>query len=106
MTSDLDLTEYKAVSFDCYGTLIDWETGIAAVLGPWARRQGLELSDEDLLIAYADSEVAVEREYSVGALPRRPRYGLPPSWREARHAGNRRVGAAARRVGSAVASVP
>ena len=49
MTSDLDLTEYKAVSFDCYGTLIDWETGIAAVLGPWARGQGLELSDEDLL---------------------------------------------------------
>ena len=69
MTSDLDLTEYKAVSFDCYGTLIDWETGIAAVLGPWARGQGLELSDDDLLIAYADSEVAVERETPSALYP-------------------------------------
>ena len=25
MTTDLDLTKYKALSFDCYGTLIDWE---------------------------------------------------------------------------------
>ena len=62
MTTDLDLAEYKAVSFDCYGTLIDWETGIAAVLGPSARGEGLDLSDEDLLVAYADSEAAVERE--------------------------------------------
>jgi putative hydrolase of the HAD superfamily len=33
----MDLTAYKALSFDCYGTLIDWEAGIAAVLVPWAR---------------------------------------------------------------------
>jgi 2-haloacid dehalogenase len=33
----MDLTAYKALSFDCYGTLIDWEAGIAAVLLPWAR---------------------------------------------------------------------
>ena len=39
MTTDLDLTTYKALSFDCYGTLIDWEAGIAAVLAPWAREQ-------------------------------------------------------------------
>ncbi len=24
----MDLTKYAALSFDCYGTLIDWETGI------------------------------------------------------------------------------
>jgi putative hydrolase of the HAD superfamily len=61
------LTEYEALSFDCYGTLIDWETGIAAVLAPWAREQGLRLSDEDLLLPYADSEATVERE-APGAL--------------------------------------
>ncbi len=60
--TDLDLTRYKALSFDCYGTLIDWEAGIAAVLSPWARDQGLDLSDEDLLLAYSDNEAAVERE--------------------------------------------
>ena len=56
MTTDLELTKYKALSFDCYGTLIDWEAGIAAVLVPWAREQGLNLSDEDLLLACADNE--------------------------------------------------
>jgi putative hydrolase of the HAD superfamily len=62
VTTVLDLTAFKALSFDCYGTLIDWEAGIAAVLGPWAREQRLDVSDEDLLLAYADHEAAVERE--------------------------------------------
>jgi len=26
---------YKVLSFDCYGTLIDWETGIEDVVRPW-----------------------------------------------------------------------
>jgi len=69
MTADLDLSDYKAVSFDCYGTLIDWEAGIAAVLGPWGREQGLDLSDEDLLIAYAESEAAVERQAPSALYP-------------------------------------
>src|SRR5690348_12932535 len=60
--ADLDLTRFRALSFDCYGTLIDWEAGIAAVLAPWAREQGLEKGDEDLLLAYADCEAAVERD--------------------------------------------
>jgi putative hydrolase of the HAD superfamily len=60
--TDLDLTTFKALSFDCYGTLIDWEAGIAAVLSPWARERGLDLTDEQLLLAYADNEAAVERE--------------------------------------------
>jgi 2-haloacid dehalogenase len=69
MTTDLDLTKYKALNFDCYGTLIDWESGIAAVLAPWARGQGLDLSDEDLLRAYADNEAAVEREIPTALYP-------------------------------------
>jgi 2-haloacid dehalogenase len=69
MTTDLDLIKFKALSFDCYGTLIDWEAGIAAVLAPWAREQGLDLSDEDLLLAYADNEAAVERETPTALYP-------------------------------------
>jgi putative hydrolase of the HAD superfamily len=69
MTSDLDLTAFKALSFDCYGTLIDWEAGIAAVLGPWAREQGLDHGDEDLLLAYADNEAAVERDMPTALYP-------------------------------------
>ncbi|WP_330271546.1 haloacid dehalogenase type II [Lentzea sp. NBC_00516] len=56
----MDLTAFKALSFDCYGTLIDWETGIAAVLSPWAREQGLSLSDEELLLAYGKQEAAAQ----------------------------------------------
>ena len=65
----LDLTTYKALSFDCYGTLIDWEAGIAAVLAPWAREHGLDLMDEELLLAYADNEAAVERETPSALYP-------------------------------------
>jgi 2-haloacid dehalogenase len=65
----MDLTTFKALSFDCYGTLIDWETGIAAVLAPWAREQGLDLTDEELLLAYADNEAAAERETPAALYP-------------------------------------
>ena len=59
----VDLTSYAALSFDVYGTLIDWETGIATVLSAWAKDRGSTLDDESLLLAYADNEAAVEREY-------------------------------------------
>jgi 2-haloacid dehalogenase len=65
----MDLTRFKALSFDCYGTLIDWEAGISAVLGPWAREQGLDTGDEALLLAYGDAEAAVEEELPAALYP-------------------------------------
>jgi 2-haloalkanoic acid dehalogenase type II len=61
--------EYDALSFDCYGTLIDWEAGIAAVLGPWGRAAKPELTDEDLLLAYADEEARIEQEQPTALYP-------------------------------------
>ncbi len=58
-TTSLDVTTFKALSFDCYGTLIDWEAGISAVLEPWAVEQDLNVNNEQLLLAYADEEAAV-----------------------------------------------
>lgn len=52
----MDLGDFDALSFDCYGTLIDWETGIAGVLAPWAHNNGLDLTDEALLTAYSAHE--------------------------------------------------
>ena len=69
MTTALDLTVFKALSVDCYGTLIDWEAGISAVLAPWAAERGLDLADEDLLLAYAVKEAAVEREAPTALYP-------------------------------------
>lgn len=65
----LDLTDYAALSFDCYGTLIDWETGIAAILGPWARDHDPSWTDEAVLVAYAEHEAAVEAEHPTTPYP-------------------------------------
>lgn len=69
MRADLRLTDVAALSFDCYGTLIDWEAGIAAALRPWADRSGLQLSDEELLTAYAEHEAAAERDHPTDLYP-------------------------------------
>ena len=52
----MELSNFRALSFDCYGTLIDWETGISAVLRPWARGHGLDVDEEQLLAAYGRHE--------------------------------------------------
>jgi 2-haloalkanoic acid dehalogenase type II len=65
----VEITEFEALSFDCYGTLIDWEAGIAAVLGPWARSRGLPLDDEALLTAYAGHESREEAEHPRALYP-------------------------------------
>jgi 2-haloacid dehalogenase len=59
----MKFTDFDALSFDCYGTLIDWEAGIAAVLAPWAARCGLDLDQEQLLAAYAAAEEQAELEH-------------------------------------------
>jgi 2-haloalkanoic acid dehalogenase type II len=65
----MDLASYNALSFDCYGTLIDWEAGIAAVLVPWARETGLDLDAERLLAAYGGNEAEVERDHPSAPYP-------------------------------------
>jgi 2-haloalkanoic acid dehalogenase type II len=56
------LTDFDTLSFDCYGTLIDWETGIRAALAPWCRREDLQVSDHELIEAFGRNEWAVEAE--------------------------------------------
>jgi 2-haloalkanoic acid dehalogenase type II len=63
------LTEFEALSFDCYGTLIDWEAGIAAVLRPWANAHGLAMTDEHLLTAYSAHEARAEAEHPADLYP-------------------------------------
>jgi 2-haloacid dehalogenase len=50
----------RALSFDCYGTLIDWEQGIVDALRPWLDASGVDLSDEELLAAFSEVESAEE----------------------------------------------
>ena len=39
----MKLTDFKALTFDCYGTLIDWETGLYAALQPLLQKGGITL---------------------------------------------------------------
>jgi 2-haloacid dehalogenase len=59
----VEITDFEAISFDCYGTLIDWETGLLSVLAPWARSRELAMGDEALLAAYAGYEELAEAEH-------------------------------------------
>jgi 2-haloacid dehalogenase len=56
------LTEFKVLSFDCYGTLIDWESGIHQALLPELERHGLSLSRDQILESFARHEAAQEAE--------------------------------------------
>lgn len=57
----LDLSQKQVLTFDCYGTLIDWESGLLAALQPVLRRHGVALDDERVLEIYAAFEAAAER---------------------------------------------
>lgn len=65
-----DFDRFEAMSFDCYGTLIDWETGIANALRPWVARNGLAVDDEALLAAFGRHETHVEDESPGAMYPR------------------------------------
>jgi 2-haloacid dehalogenase len=56
-----DFGRFDALTFDCYGTLIDWETGILAALRPVLQAHGVEAQDDALLETYARAEAAAER---------------------------------------------
>lgn len=66
---NMKLTNFQALSFDCYGTLIDWEAGIGSALRAWADRHGVVLSTEELLVAYADNEADAERHHPTDPYP-------------------------------------
>ena len=65
----MKLTDFEALSFDCYGTLIDWEAGISAGLRPWADTNGVTLTDEELLTAYSMHEARAEEEHPADVYP-------------------------------------
>lgn len=65
-----EFDRFDALSFDCYGTLIDWETGIAQALEPWAARAGSELQSETLISAFGRHETVVQTEHPTWLYPR------------------------------------
>jgi 2-haloacid dehalogenase len=58
--TDLDFDRFDALTFDCYGTLIDWETGILSALGAILGPRGARADDDALLEAFARHEARLE----------------------------------------------
>ena len=56
----IDFDRIDALTFDCYGTLIDWETGISRGLRAILDPRGVQAGDDALLEAYAREEAALE----------------------------------------------
>jgi len=53
---------YDVITFDCYGTLIDWESGIGAWFQENAAADRIAIGRSEALAAYAEIEPAVEAE--------------------------------------------
>ena len=56
------MVEADIITFDCYGTLIDWQSGIVQAFQSEAARDGVELSAQTIFDHYITEEPAVEAE--------------------------------------------
>jgi 2-haloacid dehalogenase len=56
----LDLDTFDTLTFDCYGTLIDWERGILEALGRVYDAHGVPVDADPLLEAFARHEAEIE----------------------------------------------
>ncbi len=56
----MDFSSVRLITFDCYGTLIDWETGILAAMRPLFSRNGRHISDAQILEQYGEAELELE----------------------------------------------
>lgn len=57
----MKLTDYKALTFDVYGTLIDWESGMVENLKPLTERLERSLTRNEILEAHARHESSQQR---------------------------------------------
>jgi len=93
----MKLTDFKALTFDCYGTLIDWESGMFEALKPLTGRAKKPLSRDAILEAHARHESAQQTytpamKYSelLAVVYRRlaEEWGAGASWDECQAYGN------------------
>ena len=59
----LNWNEFRVLTFDCYGTLIDWENGILNALKPVFIAHHVKISQDDALELFGELESEQEHEY-------------------------------------------
>ncbi|NNE44304.1 MAG: haloacid dehalogenase type II [Gemmatimonadetes bacterium] len=52
--------QIEVITFDCYGTLVDWESGILAALAPFLEGAGVKITDDEILHTFARLESAAQ----------------------------------------------
>lgn len=58
----MKLSDFNVLTFDCYGTLIDWESGMVAGLSPLTQQFDRGLSRDEILQAHAHHESNQQRQ--------------------------------------------
>jgi len=58
----MDLNDFKVLSFDCYGTLIDWEAGILSQIQPFLSSHGVDVDNAAILGAFGHAESMEEAD--------------------------------------------
>jgi 2-haloacid dehalogenase len=57
----INLNQYEVLTFDCYGTLIDWEKGVLEALQPVLSTYQIQLSENEILELFARFESELEQ---------------------------------------------
>ena len=57
----LHFGRFEWVSFDCYGTLVDWESGICEAVDEVLRARGVRLSRAEILALFSEIEPRVQK---------------------------------------------
>ena len=60
MTVEIDGARYDAITFDCYGTLIDWEAGLSQYLQPLLGAHDCHVVESFLFDFYGRTEAALQ----------------------------------------------
>jgi 2-haloacid dehalogenase len=58
----LNFEQFEVLSFDCYGTLIDWESGLLPILQSLLEKYHIKEDDRVLLESFAKFEADAEKE--------------------------------------------
>jgi 2-haloalkanoic acid dehalogenase type II len=93
----MKLSDFKVLSFDCYGTLIDWESGMVEALRPLTDKLDDDISRNTILEAHAKQESWQQAQtpamcYSdiLAIVYKRlaEHWHIPVSWEECKHYGH------------------
>jgi 2-haloacid dehalogenase len=87
----MKLSDFKVLTFDCYGTLIDWESGMFEALKPLTLRLSRPLPRDAILEAHGRHESAQQNQTPTMRYDRllavvykrlAEEWGVPASWAE------------------------